>query len=57
MPEYRAIPLADHGFIPCHTEKNPVRWYVERHPDDPDPLGPYVDMKTADAAAERLNGA
>lgn len=29
MPRVWAIPLAKHGFIPCDTENNPVRWYLE----------------------------
>lgn len=52
---HRAIPLADHGFFDCGTERNPVSWYVERRPDDPNPLGPYLDMDDAERAAEELN--
>ena len=55
MKRYQAIPLADHGFISCHTERNPVRWYVERYADDPSPLGPYLDQREAEIAAELLN--
>ena len=54
MRAYKAIPLADHGFIPCHTERNPVRWYVERWADDPAPLGPYKSREHAEAAAGLL---
>ena len=52
---HRAIPLADKGFVPVDSERNPVRWYVERWPDDPNPRGPYADQPTAEDAAARLN--
>ena len=55
MTRYFAVPLADKGFVPA-SERNPVRWYVEREGGPAWPLlGPYASMEAADFAAGELN--
>ena len=54
MPQYITVPLADRGFVPV-SERNRVRWYVERAGVDWPLLGPYASREAAEFAAAELN--